>query len=520
MVFSSHLFVYYFLPAALLIYFALPRRAKNLGLALLSYLFYGWANPRYVVLMLASTVVDYGCGALIARRAPRGTDGRRLALPEGAPRRRGQRLAVLVSVLCNLSLLGFFKYFHFALDSYNGLLHQAGLDPLQWHTTLRVALPLGISFYTFQSMSYTIDVYRGRARPVGGFIDFACYVSMFPQLVAGPIVRFHQVAEALHRRTHGIEMAARGALFFCLGMAKKVLLANPCGSIADAVFDAGSVHTLDAWVGTAAYAFQVYFDFSGYSDMAIGLGLVFGFAYPINFDSPLKSKSFTEFWRRWHISLSTWLRDYLYIPLGGNRRGGGRTLANLASVMLLCGLWHGASWRFVVWGAIHALLLMIERALGRRTFYQRLPAPLQVAATFVILQFTWPFFRSPDLESAFRLSARLVGLGTVHDAAALVGGTLYRPHSIAVLAISAAIVWGCPNSWQWCHGLGGPLRKYGDAPRAPLRRQRGCSGGPMPPYLRSGPLSWPKVAAAALLLWLSLGVLMTQAHNPFIYFVF
>ena len=485
MVFSSHLFVHYFLPTALIVYFALPRRGKNLGLTALSYAFYGWSNPRYVFLMMASTAVDYACGAYIARRAPRGSDGRREALPEGTPRSRHQRAALTVSIVCNLALLGFFKYFHFALDSYNGFFHLLGLDALQWHTTLRIALPLGISFYTFQSMSYTIDVYRGRARPVGNFVDFACYVSMFPQLVAGPIVRFHQVADALHRRTHSIDMAARGALFFCLGMAKKVLLANPCGTIADAVFDAGAAETLDAWVGMIAYAFQIYFDFSGYSDMAVGLGLVFGFTYPINFDSPYKSKSFTTFWPRWHISLSSWLRDYLYIPLGGNRRGKARTLANLWTVMLLFALWHGASWRFVVWGVIHAGLLMGERALGGRSFFHRLPEPLQVAATFLVLQVTWPFFRSPDLESAFRLLGNLFGLGYVPEATGLAGGILYGPHSIGVLAISAAVIWGCPNTWHWCKEF-----------------------------------TWPKAIVAAVLLWLSLIMLMTQTHNPFIYFVF
>ncbi len=485
MVFSSHLFVHYFLPIALLFYFALPRRAKNLGLALLSYLFYGWANPRYILLMMASTIVDYGCGAYITRDAPRGADGRRQPLTAESPRSRGQRMAVLVSVLCNLTLLGFFKYFNFALDSYNGLLELAGLDALQWRTTLRIALPLGISFYTFQSMSYTIDVYRGRSRAVGGFVDFACYVSMFPQLVAGPIVRFHQVADALSRRTHTVETAARGALFFSIGMAKKVLLANPCGSIAIAVFDADAVGTIDAWIGATAYAFQIYFDFSGYSDMAIGLGLIFGFSYPINFNSPYKSKSFTEFWQRWHMSLMTWLREYLYIPLGGSRRGARRTLVNIVAVMVLCGLWHGASWRFVLWGAIHASLIVIERARGRRALYHRLPPPLQVAATFIVLQLTWPFFRSPDLQSAWRLTATLVGFGPVQGAAGLAGGVLYRPVSIAVMLISAGIVWGCPNAWQWCQRL-----------------------------------TWSKAALALGLLWLSLGMLMTQAHNPFIYFIF
>ena len=236
-----------------------------------------------------------------------------------------------------------------------------------------MTLPLGISFYTFQSMSYTIDVYRGRSAALRDPIDFACYVSMFPQLVAGPIVRFNEIADQLLERTHSWEKVARGTSFFALGMAKKILLANPCGKIADLCFDAGSLHPLDAWYGVTAYAFQIYFDFSGYSDMAIGLGLMLGFVFPRNFDSPYTSRSITEFWRRWHMSLSRWLRDYLYIPLGGNRKGNARTYVNLAVVMLLGGLWHGASWNFLIWGGYHGALLAGERALGRERATARLP---------------------------------------------------------------------------------------------------------------------------------------------------
>ncbi|MFQ5349102.1 MAG: MBOAT family O-acyltransferase, partial [Thermoanaerobaculia bacterium] len=321
MVFSSHLFVFWFLPAVLALYYLLPRRARHLGLTVLSYLFYGWTNPLFMVLMATSTVVDYLCGLSMAGRL-----GARFGEPiellePGGPRSRGQRLAVTVSVVANLSLLGFFKYFNFAADSYNSLVAALGLGDLRLDSVLRVALPLGISFYTFQSMSYSLDVYRGHSRALRSFIDFACYVSLFPQLVAGPIIRFSEIADQLRRRTHTLEKIARGAAFFSLGMAKKVLLANPCGKVADTVFDAGSVLALDAWYGVTAYAFQIYFDFSGYSDMAIGLGLMLGFVFPKNFDSPYRAESITDFWRRWHISLSTWLRDYLYLPLGGNRRG-------------------------------------------------------------------------------------------------------------------------------------------------------------------------------------------------------
>ncbi len=351
MVFSSHLFCFYFLPLALALYYALPRRGRNLGLTLVSYLFYGWAHPAFVFLMLFSTAVDYCCGLALARRPPQAA--------------RARRTALAVSVATNLSLLGFFKYFNFGVDSWNTTVAALGWQHLGLETALRVTLPLGISFYTFQSMSYTIDVYRGRCRALANPIDFACYVAMFPQLVAGPILRFSEVSEQLRERRHSLGKAARGCAFFALGMAKKILLANPCGKIADLCFGAGSLETFDAWYGAVAYGFQIYFDFSGYSDMAIGLALLFGFALPKNFDSPYRSRSITEFWRRWHMSLSRWLRDYLYVPLGGNRRGAARTYVHLAVVMLLGGLWHGAAWNFVAWGAFHGALLATERAWGR-----------------------------------------------------------------------------------------------------------------------------------------------------------
>ncbi len=286
MVFSSQLFVFYFLPLALALYYLAPRRLRHLVLTLASYAFYGWANPLFMVLMLASTVVDYFCGLGLVGRLERGGAGPIERLEPDAPRSRGQKLLVAVSVASNLSLLGFFKYFNFAVDNYNALASALGLGDLALDTVLRVALPLGISFYTFQSMSYTIDVYRGDAMALGNFIDFACYVSMFPQLVAGPIIRFSEIDDQLRRRTHTLQKIARGAAFFSLGAAKKILLANPLGKIADTVFDAGSAIAVDAWYGVTAYAFQIYFDFSGYSDMAIGLGLMLGFVFPKNFDSP------------------------------------------------------------------------------------------------------------------------------------------------------------------------------------------------------------------------------------------
>ncbi len=492
MVFSSHLFCFYFLPLVLGVYYVLPKRLRHLGLTSASYLFYGWANPAFVFLMLFSTAVDYVCALVIVRQSPF-QEGEIAALPPGARDRR-QRIALAVSIASNLSLLGFFKYFNFAVDSYNSLLAAAGLAEMGLDSVLRVTLPLGISFYTFQSMSYTIDVYRGRAAPLRNPIDFACFVSMFPQLVAGPILRFSEVADQLRERAHTIEKAARGFAFFCLGMAKKVLLANPCGKIADTVFDAGSATALDAWYGVCAYAFQIYFDFSGYSDMAIGLGLMLGFAFPKNFDSPYRAASITEFWRRWHMSLSRWLRDYLYIPLGGNRRGTVRTYVNLAAVMLLGGLWHGAAWNFVVWGGFHGLLLAAERVapearkrLGRggETATAGWPRAARVAVTFLLVLVSWVFFRAADLSAALVYLATMAGLTAARPEAALLGGVIHQPYYLLTFAAAALVVWAAPQTWDW------------------TRR-----------------LTAPRLLTSLGLLWLALVAMETQGYNPFIYFIF
>jgi alginate O-acetyltransferase complex protein AlgI len=484
-VFSSHLFLFGFLPLALAAYYAAPRRARHLVLTLLSYLFYGWANPAFLPLILFSTAVDYWAGRVQAteRWLPLGAPER--PFPTDGARSPIRRAAVAVSIVTNLALLGFFKYFHFAVDSWNGLAAALGVEAAVFETALRVTLPLGISFYTFQSMSYSIDVYRGRSAPMRSFVDFACFVAMFPQLVAGPIIRFSEVADQLRERTHTLTKFARGAAFFAVGLAKKVLLANPCGRIADTVFDAASASVLDAWLGVSAYAFQIYFDFSGYSDMAIGLGLMLGFVFPKNFDSPYRAQSITEFWRRWHLSLSTWLRDYLYLPLGGNRKGPGRTYVNLAAVMLLGGLWHGASWNFVLWGGLHGGLLAAERVAGPDRLWRWVPRWLRTAWTFFLLLLTWVPFRAPDFGSTAEYFRRLAGLADAGPEAALVGALVASPYLLATFALAAGIVWLAPQSWDWTRRMGAG-----------------------------------KTAVALGLLALSIVALATQKFNPFIYFIF
>jgi len=472
-VFSSHIFIFYFLPLALLLYYASPRGMKSLTLTLVSYVFYGWWNPWFMLLMLISTMIDYGCGKMISAE-------------EASQSQR--KTGMILSVISNLSILVFFKYAAFGADGISTLGQWFGFAAITAPDFLyQVVLPVGISFYTFQSMSYSIDLYRGHAKQADSFIDFACYVSMFPQLVAGPIVRYGSVADQLRSRVHNIEGFVSGLTRFNYGFAKKILLANPMGGIADACFNAGDgvLTTPIAWFGVIAYAFQIYFDFSGYSDMAIGLGRMFGFRFPENFNSPYRSKSITEFWRRWHISLSSFLRDYLYIPLGGNRGSSGRTYVNLMMVMLIGGLWHGAQWTFVVWGAIHGGMLMLERLMGKDSFYQRLPNALRMALTFVVLLITWVFFRAANLDVALAYLGAMFGQSGDAPAAGILTGELLRPMNFLFLALAIIVTWVTPRTANW-------LEK----------------------------LTAGKIAFGLVLFAFSLAMMFTQGFNPFLYFQF
>ncbi|QDV09838.1 Peptidoglycan O-acetyltransferase [Planctomycetes bacterium Poly30] len=398
MLFTSNVFLYYFLPLVLGLYYGSPRSWRSWILAIASYFFYGWWRPDFVALMWFSTVVDYSCGLGIGRDRGR----------PGATEKAGKRWVIL-SCCVNLGLLAYFKYANFGIDTLNAILVANGHGAVEW---TKVILPVGISFYTFQTLSYTVDVYRRDAEPVRQFRDFACYVALFPQLVAGPIVRYRSIAEQLKERAHTWTGFSTGVLIFQAGLAKKVLLADTFAQAADQGFALANPTTLEAWVAALSYTFQIYFDFSGYSDMAIGLGLLFGFRFPINFNRPYISKSITEFWRRWHITLSSFLRDYLYIPLGGNRKGPIRTYINLALTMLLGGLWHGAAWTFIAWGAYQGFWLVLERLSGRRSLYAMLPGVLQNAVTFVIIVVGWVFFRAASIPEALRFLGAMAGQST------------------------------------------------------------------------------------------------------------
>jgi alginate O-acetyltransferase complex protein AlgI len=317
MVFSSHIFLFYFLPITLLLHWVLPRQWKNFFLIIASFVCYGWHKPAYVLLAAFSAFVDYAAGAMIAKDQEAGRSGKRW---------------LVGSITTQLSLLAWFKYANFGVGIWNGLAVKMGGEAMAWEN---VALPVGISFYTFQTMSYTIDVYRKEVPRARSLVDFLCYVSMFPQLVSGPIVRYQHVEGQVRDRTVTFGKTVQGMTMLQAGLAKKLLIADFLGTVADAAFKSQGLSSADAWLGALCYTFQIYFDFSGYSDMAIGLALMLGFRYPINFDRPYLSTSITEFWRRWHISLSSWLRDYLYIPLGGNRKGNFRTYVDLALTMLL-----------------------------------------------------------------------------------------------------------------------------------------------------------------------------------------
>lgn len=383
MVFSSLSFLFLFLPAVLLVYFAVPRQGKNAVLFVFSLLFYAWGEPIYVLLMLFSTALDYTCGRLVEKY--RGT--------------KKQKIGLLISVITNLGLLCLFKYSDLLITTVNSIFGCT-------IPTLNLPLPIGISFYTFQTMSYTIDVYRGEAKVQNNIISFGAYVSLFPQLIAGPIVRYRDIAEQLDSRTHSFDNFGEGVKRFVTGLGKKVLLANNIGLLWDAVSktDMSKLTTLGAWLGIIAFAFQIYFDFSGYSDMAIGLGKIFGFNFNENFNYPYISKSVTEFWRRWHISLGTWFRDYVYIPLGGNRKGLPKQICNIAVVWLLTGFWHGASWNFVLWGVFYGVLLVCEKLFLQKllekapAFVGRIYTMLAVLLGFVLFAFEdlgkgWEFLK-------------------------------------------------------------------------------------------------------------------------------
>ena len=470
MVFSSLLFLFRYLPVVFILYFILPKKLRNLLLFIASLIFYAWGEPVYVVIMLFSTVVDYTHGLLVERFLAK--DNRKAA-----------RIVVASSMIINLSLLGFFKYTDFILSNINAIF---GTDI----ALLGIALPIGISFYTFQTMSYTVDVYRGDAKAQHNIIDFGAYVALFPQLIAGPIVQYKTIAEELNNRRENIDDFADGVTRFMTGLGKKVLLANNAGIIWDAVSggDLSSLPVLSAWIGILAYSFQIYFDFSGYSDMAIGLGRMLGFHFLENFNYPYLSKSITEFWRRWHISLGSWFREYVYIPLGGNRQGFAKQIRNICVVWLLTGLWHGASWNFVLWGVYFGVLLIIEK-LFLLNILKKLPAAVSHVYTLLLVIISWAIFAIDDMGRLGQFIGAMFGAGgSFADA-----NSLYLLATNAILFVILAVA-ATPAPKLLAGKL---MAKLGEKPGAIVQN-----------------------AAFIGIFVLSVAYIVDASYNPFLYFRF
>ena len=390
MVFSSFVFLLAFLLIVLFLHYICPGRGRNVVLLVASLIFYAWGEPVYVLIMLFSTVFDYTNGILIEHFQKKNCPGK-------------AKVVLIIDLCGNLGILGFFKYADFFIGNLNTITG-AGL------LLLHIALPIGISFYTFQTMSYTIDVYRKVVPAQHNILNFATYVTLFPQLIAGPIVQYKTVAKELAHRKVSLEDFSEGAFRFSIGLAKKVLLANQIGSLWDTISQLHQMSAATAWLGAIAYSFQIYFDFSGYSDMAIGLGRMFGFHFLENFNFPYMSKTITEFWRRWHISLSSWFREYVYIPLGGNRKGMARQLFNIMVVWMLTGLWHGANWNFVMWGVYYGILLMIEK-LFLLKWLNKAPAWIGHIYSMFLVVIGWTIFAQTDMSQLTTYLKTMFGIG-------------------------------------------------------------------------------------------------------------
>lgn len=477
MVFSSLAFLCVFLPIVFLLHQAIPGiRGKNLLLIVASLVFYAYGEPVYILLMLASTIVNWAFALAIGRAQAVGAE-------DGRP--RGAKLAVAAAVAVNLGLLGVFKYAAMAVGTVDGLFGLGLQAPA-------LALPLGISFYTFQALSYVIDVYRGEVPAQRNYGKVLLYIAFFPQLVAGPIVKYHDVEVQLGSRHASLRDIAGGLRRFCLGLGKKVLIANTMAVAVDSIFGAPleSVNILVAWLGAVAYALQIYFDFSGYSDMAIGMARMFGFTYKENFKYPYQSTSIREFWRRWHISLSTWFLEYLYIPLGGNRRGRARTVANKIIVFFLCGLWHGASWTFVVWGLIQGFFLLLEEYLP----IHRLPKPVGWVYAMLVVTVAFVLFRADTFaQGGYIIGQMFTGFHFEYGCMEL---ALRQLTPVFLAALVAGLVAALPVK-------GALERRVAAAPQRTAAVLEGLS------YL------FALAVLALCLLGLSNG-----AYNPFIYFRF
>ena len=484
MVFSSFVFLLAFLLLVLLIYYVCPGKVRNLVLLVASLLFYAWGEPVYVLIMLFSTVFDY-------------TNGRLIEYFQNKNRPGKAKVVLVIDLMGNLGILAFFKYADFVIGNINSITG-AGL------TLLHIALPIGISFYTFQTMSYTIDVYRKVVPAQHNIVAFATYVTLFPQLIAGPIVQYKTVAAELSDRKVTLTDFSEGAFRFTIGLAKKVLLANQIGSLWDTISQLHQMSAATAWLGAIAYSFQIYFDFSGYSDMAIGLGKMFGFHFLENFNFPYMSKTITEFWRRWHISLSSWFREYVYIPLGGNRKGMGRQLFNIMVVWMLTGLWHGANWNFVLWGIYYGILLMFEK-LFLLKWLKKAPAWIGHIYSMFLVVIGWTIFAQTDMSQLGRYLKTMFGIGAHGGADA---DFFYFLSTNAVLLILLVVCSIDHRFWlrKICKKSVGSENTEDDNIYQWCELSRG--------------LTYAKPIIMVVLLVVSFAFLVGDSYNPFLYFRF
>lgn len=470
MLFSSVFFLFVFLPVTLLLYYLVPWKFKNTLLLLVSLVFYAWGEPVYVFLMLFSILFNFLGGLQIDSLKKEGNQ-------------KMLKISFWFTIVVNLVMLGFFKYAGFIVESINAILPVT--IPYKG-----VALPIGISFYTFQTMSYVIDLYKGNTAVQKNFISFGAYVTMFPQLIAGPIVRYQDIEEQLQERTLSMYKFGQGMAWFLRGLAKKVLLANNMGSVFDAIYALGASErsVLTAWIGCLAYTMQIYFDFSGYSDMAVGLGKMLGFEFVQNFDYPYTSKSLTEFWRRWHISLGTWFREYVYIPLGGNRVSNGRQIMNIMIVWALTGLWHGAAWNFVFWGLYHGIILLIEKKVLKKLL-DKLPGFVRVLYTVLIVMIGWVMFFSTSLSDLGAYLGNMFGAG---------GSGFADSTGLYYLATNAVLI-------LLCIAFSGP---------GPFKKLQKI-------FLKPGKARQVAAVTAYIALFvLSVAYLVNATYNPFLYFRF
>lgn len=478
MVFSSEIFIFGFLPCFIASYYLAPKRWKNQQILLGSLVFYAWGAPKFILIVCLSSLIDY-----------------LLSLKVLTVEKKQAKKLVALSIIINIMILAYMKYANFFVGEINTIFQYFGAAPMDW---TRVILPIGISFITFQKISYMVDLYKKNVDPPESLLNYMVYIFFFPQLIAGPIVRYHDINRQIQTRRHSYQDVYNGFFRFCIGLAKKILLADCLGEVADTIFalNPGSMTVLYAWIGILCYTFQIYYDFSAYSDMAIGLARMMGFRLLENFNWPYISTNVTEFWQRWHISLSRWMKEYLYLPLGGNRVGKCRGYTNLWIVFLFSGLWHGANWTFIAWGAFHGLFLTIDKLTLKSKISQQIPRPFKIATTFFIVSMGWVLFRSETIGQAWQYYGYLFGNAPLYTSQQMWVDTMTNRSSFVLFTCLFSFLPAIP---------------------AFLKRAQTLK---LATKMSAGPGWTIKIATGACLFILSMASLCNSSFHPFLYFKF